>query len=361
MFILFALSSFLAFYGLVLGDVYYISPSAGDSCSASFCLSLPEFVAKFSYFSDFIKANTTVIFQPGYHYLESRLVVENTNNFSMVSNSNSSSSVIIICEEHARLYFITVSHVHICNLDVKCSGHQVRSVGQFTLRNCLFLNHTETAFQFVNSIAYITNSSFISNSGSSLQGRIELTHSHLLVGAAITVSMSNVTVVESVFEENTAEAGGAIFGDTHSNITIINSTFVRNHADCLNCFGGVLYSEGGCTVTVCNSIFQSNLADSFGGVFAVTESTLIIQSSIFVSNEANTGGVIYANRADKVIIMESNFTNNSANNSGGVLSAYSLSSVIIIIDSNFQNNRADRYAGVLDVFLNPTKLQEVSS
>ena len=49
-----------------------------------------------------------------------------------------------------------------------------------------------------------------------------LNRDHAYVGGAIIANQSNLTIIKSNFEGNSAEIGGAIFAAVNSNITIIS-------------------------------------------------------------------------------------------------------------------------------------------
>ena len=333
---------FLICTDLVSSSVYRITSSPTDLCPTEPCVTLSDFAVGIRY-GYYLTTNMSLIFQPGNHSLNSELLIEHASNFSMLSHSIIQSSVIIKCEGYyARLSLVTSNNIYISGLDFRCRGHKVRSVDWFTIQDCVFLDHSETAVQLINSTAHITRTLFLTNTVGSFQGQTKLTQRNDMVGAAITASTSNVKITDGTFKKNSAGLGGAIYGEHLSNITILNSTFEENSVDCSDCFGGVLYTESGCTVTVLNSTFCSN----YGGVFALTESTLTIHLSVFMLNEAARGGVIYSYQADKVIISESNFTENSANYSAGVLLANSV--VVSINGSTFTNNRATTYAGAIE-------------
>ena len=343
------LSLFLYLCSFATSEVFNITPSERDSCSLNFCLSLSDFVANFS---DSLETSTMLIFQPGIHSLQSDLTVKQKNNFSMVASANNSSSIVLNCEKDARLYFLGVNNLHISGLAIKhCNGQVAHAVDWFTLENCLFVGHEYTALQLVYTNVQIRNCSFVSNSGGNIKKVAITKWFSARVGAAIIVSMTNATIMESIFKNNSAQTAGAIFGEWESNITIINSLFVENHA---KNYGGVMYFEDGCTVAIHNSTFCNNTVDNLGGIVVVTETSLFLWSSNFDLNKAHTGGVMYAELAKDIIIRDCNFTENFANNSGGVLLASLTKSRLNIIDSNFNSNRAERYAGVFELHQNLT-------
>ena len=145
------------------------------------------------------------------------------------------------------------------------------------------------------------------------------------VGGAVIVTSSNLTIIKSSFEGNSAGVGGAIYAEHSSDIMIANCTFALNTMTCIaegaSCFGGgVLYSIES-AMTVCCSIFRNNSVRGNGGVFAFQESTANIYQSIFMNNRAEgRGGVISANSAN-ITISTSEFRSNSADE-GGVVHAF---------------------------------------
>ena len=77
------------------------------------CLTLSQFAANTNIYLDL---NTTLIFQPGSHVMNSTLIVENTTTFSMVSQSVHTLSAVVICNETSNLHFDTVGNVFVSNL-----------------------------------------------------------------------------------------------------------------------------------------------------------------------------------------------------------------------------------------------------
>ena len=280
----------------------------------------------------------------------------------MISNSNQSNlsvSVTITCSQHSSLSFTTADDILITDLEFAKCSHKVKSVSRYTVEGCKFLNSTGTAVHVFNSTAYIIRSSFISNSVGSMHNSLRVYYfffSSPSVGAAITARFSNTTVVQSIFERNNAEIGGAIFIELHSTMNISSSTFVKNFVAGLESSGGVLYADSGCAVMIANSEFNNNWADnqtSIGGVLAVTKTNLSIKESIFELNRGSIGGVVFAYNHDPdmesfIKISDSNFTSNSASFIGGVLCTENVL-FITVSDSNFNNNRAKSIGGVMHI------------
>ena len=158
--------------------MYHIVPSPSHNCPVESCLTLSSFAANVSLYLD---SNTSLIFQPGTHTVQSTLNITNVAEFSMMSYSTNWSSLHIICKESILSFFIfeAVDHIYITN------------------------------FQFFgcdNAIFEIMISSF--------------------KGTLIKATVSNLILLGCIFENN----GGSIIviSAEYSNITVAQTTFSNN-------------------------------------------------------------------------------------------------------------------------------------
>ena len=344
-------------------DVYYhIKPSMNASCPEEPCLTLSQFA---THTEDYLESNTTLYFLPGQHNLSLEINVTTITKLSMTSRPtiSNSPSATIACEGNASFTFSNIEEVYIGHMRFSgCYGHKSISVQMFELENSLFFNHTESALEFISSMARIVRSSFIANSNGSYQQVLNRfrknnfwrkeNYINVYAGAALALSRSNVVISGCVFKQNHAEFGGAIFGKQHSKITIIDTMFEQNYALCTYtrhmCVGGVLYCANG-TVEVYNSTFYNNTLMNdydryvirYGGVFVLLNSTLKAVHSVFEQNRArwfsrdSYGGVIHAYNST-VNVSKSEFTSNSIGTYGGVMSISN--SVCFIDKSKFVRN-----------------------
>ena len=340
---------FISLLGSVSGVTLNIIPSVNHPCPTNTCLTFSHFYANTS---SFLQDNTTLIFQPGNFTVRQELVISRVSNFSMLSDHTEAySRVIIMCNAYASISFREIDSVYISGLTIEYVGFDVDSISRFSVKDCVFARYTQSSIQFYNSNASVASTMFTLNSVGSYQGQLHLTIVPLAVGGALSVSESNVTLTNCTFEKNRAGAGGAIFSNLRSNITINNCMFRENTVHCFDCLGAVMYAEDASSVQVYNSTFEGNSAVGYGGVIAVTQSTINIQFSHFAFNKADKGGVIYAKDSNNLIIMHSLFVNNSANISGGVITE--ISTEVSVSNCTFTGNRAGRYAGVMDAFFDP--------
>lgn len=113
-------------------------------------------------------------------------------------------------------------------------------------------------------------------------------------GGVLTVDESDITVDQSVFDDNTAGDDGGVFHTYFypTTYTITNSTFTNNQA---GGDGGVMYvGRADSLATIHRSSFSSNRATYRGGVIAIVGSTLDLDGATFFENSADLGAVVSA-------------------------------------------------------------------
>ena len=339
----FGLSLVLIYPRLIECEVHYITPLSSDPCPEETCLTLSQFAANAT---NFLDSNTTLLLLPGNHTLDKNFAVTNLESFEVLSNFTTAEPMIrsrvnldtkITCSGLSMINFNTIVQLYIGGIEfVRCGGIRINSVNNFTLDNSYFDGQKvgRTALQLSETIATIVVTSFISNSnhlgitspGSDIFRGFS---SKLKLGGAIFAEHSTITLLNSSFEGNSAEKGGAIYCDRGSNITVINSTFVGNYA-------------------VCRSGKPSTFTQLFsGGAIAAYHSRINSSHTHFNNNQAcKDGGALLAFYS----VMSSNgdhFNNNSAGSNGGAMSAYK--STAHSNGSHFENNGADKKGGVVSM------------
>ena len=350
----------------VLSKVYHITPSSSNPCPLKPCLTLSQFVVNPNEYVDY---NTTLIFQSTNHILESELLIANISMFSMLSSS-SKAAIRITCNQFGRFIINSIHTLHVSDLTfVGCSGNKVESVYEFILKDSTFIGQKDifgTALDLVEVSATIYRSSFSSNRGMklhSLSCKFDHSYQTFRVGGAIALLSSSITIVQSRFDGNSAEVGGAIFSSSNNTINIIGTSFTENYAVdvfAVNCQagGGVFYIANNSIVTIQNSQFINNsaLSENVGGVLYAKDGAndITIINCQFINNSVldfgDGGGVMYiADGLYKIMISHSQFINNWAKYDGGVfmmtsyhfMSEGSLrGSTLVITDSEFINNFA---------------------
>ena len=312
-----------------------IIPREGAPCPIEPCLTLSCFANASTIY---LHSNTTLIFMSGNHSLDSELLITNVSSFAMLANSTTMDA-FIACERPGKFMFNEINQVHVGGLKfIGCGDNRFRKVDQVTLNDCTFwgLKDNKSAIELINTTALIRSSSFFSYT----VGNYKFIGLHkVTTGGAIVATQSSIEIIQSLFKENKAEVGGAIFGEAGSTIALVNCTFVKNFVVGRHkCEGGVLYVQNGCSVTIHNCIFSGS--DSLtnelcnGGVFSVSSSILIIQQSFLLNNRANFGGVIYAQQAN-ITISDTAITDSLAVFGGTMYTQ--LAVTLTISNSSFSN------------------------
>lgn len=160
----------------------------------------------------------------------------------------------------------------------------------------------EGSFVLTQPLAFDHNLTLFGLTGAELDGN-DLTQ--LVVGSLA----ASLTVQSISFTDGFSDgSGGAIAVD--GELSVENSQFTGNTA---SDFGGAVFNASGSTFNVVGSIFTNNSA-SLGG--AVYGSGIIFDESTFTGNGAQAGGAVFA---DAILVSESTFAENSASAGGAIL------------------------------------------
>lgn len=337
----------LLFLGHVSSDmVYYVSTTQNGCIYVHPCLTISEITLNHNF-----NSSTTLHFLPGNHSLHSSLLVANVSKINITSHSNTN----IICQPTANIQFSNISQVYMSEIALfGCSGNRIEFVADFLIQDSSFhgQSYKESALSLMESSGSIVRTRFLSNKHGTYKSSVaSLFNGYGRVGGAVLITKSNVVIINSTFEENSAEVGGAIYSEQYSNVTIASSYFIRNSVSCNDnikeCLGGVFGTESGTNITIQNSSFHGNKAlgsYSSGGVFISLDSTVTVKNSSFTENGASViGGVCVAQRSS-LVIDNSAFNNNSADY-GGTL--HLASSTAAVTWSSFHNSKAYSQGGAI--------------
>ena len=211
--------------------VHYITSSENELCRADFCLTLSEFASNTS---GYLYINTTLIFRSGYHVLDSIFTVSNIQ-FLQLMKSALVQTPTVQCEPSARFSFLKIGVVHVKELKfVSYSNNLVRLVQTFLLLDILFVGqeNSSSALQ-LDKTREVERTSFVSyGKERSKQAVIwsplpNYWSKFLYSYGALIVMHSTVTIMESIFEDNSAEIGGAALFK-FSTVRIVESIFKHN-------------------------------------------------------------------------------------------------------------------------------------
>ncbi len=290
-------------------------------------------------------------------------------------------------------------------------GAIYNAVGNFTIINSSFISNYVTSatgkggaiYNMHNGTFNMSNSNFTSNYAfyggaiTNYNGDFNITNSKFISnyvkrngtiggqGGAIYIwNYGNTTIDSSIFQNNNASEGGAIYNIGSVNLN--QSNFTKNNvvyfggailnyvegilvidgsifSDNLAGYdGGAIYNTGGANSTngtilvgancsISNSKFYRNSAVNRGGAiinlidqFGYYNGTLIVSNSEFINNTAHTydGGAIY--NSGIANIESSNFTKNTGYNGGALFNEFGL---LNVAGSIFTNNVANNRGGAL--------------
>ena len=204
-----------------------------------------------------------------------------------------------------------LQHITLSNGKSGTEGGAIYSIGaQVVLESVQLLNNTAT------------------NKGGAV-------HCYVGTGGTLTVS-------DSLFQNNTSKAGGAIFNDGCVAV-ISNSTFTTNQASSGGGgLGGALHNASPATLTVTNSLFQGNSALDGGGVYIASGSTATLNTVTLKSNTGGYGGGL--ENGGTVTLNDSLVDSNIVTGVGGGI--WNLYGTVTLVRTTVSNNRASEGAGV---------------
>jgi predicted outer membrane repeat protein len=162
------------------------------------------------------------------------------------------------------------------------------------------------------------------------------------------------------------ENGGAILIEDAGEVAILNSWFLNNSAE----NGGAIYGNGSTVenFTLFNTQFINNGASNTGGALygqnLVGAGLLNINQNVFKDNFAQFGGAIYLSEGfDTITFLNNKFTGNIASDSGGgvFLSGLSGGQTFDMDSSLFYNNQAVDSGGAIRLFPSTTRLNLINS
>ena len=375
-------------------DVYCVTPTA-TSCSScppnsTNCTTLSEYAHEAElYFT----SNTTMVFLPGDHILDTNITVANVTRLTMHGESSSGSRATVVCNGSVGFLFSNMEHFIIHSLAfTACS--RAYTIEALDIANLILLVPDSTQYNFSIPIKYalllqstqnaeLVNCSFHDNLGTALVvdntsiALIEnnFTHNHCesnscVGGGGIAAIGSNLTFTgNTMFIGNEANFGGAgIFminstmsstGSVHfirnsisGNITIPGIPTYHLAAGIICASASSLHFNG--TNNFINNSAQSLTVRRAGAICAVNNVSLSFSgTNNFTNNSAQYGGAIYAyNNISLSFSGTNNFINNSAQYGGGAIYAYINTSLRFSGTNNFINNSAQYYGGAISGYCN---------
>ena len=133
-------------------------------------------------------------------------------------------------------------------------------------------------------------------------------------GGAVHALQGPLTVERCIFEENTADLGGAIAA---IDATITDSTFRSNSAQGYYALGGAIYTPPSSALTIEGGLFEGNSA-AFGAA-ALTSGTVSVTSTTFTGGAAVTSGGSFYVLGGDLTLADTEITANSAQYGAGLM------------------------------------------
>ena len=341
--------------------VYYVIPTAKSPCPEKNCFTLDEIIAQAN---QYITLNTSLVFLPGNHTVESRLSVRNIFSLTMIGSPSNSTKTNLICSKPASFAFYNVREVYISSLAFLSCGNDVigatislNLVLSSQIINCSFWNNTNKnnfiggALAIESSHINLSGNSFTNNIAAGTHGGgVHMKYSTANIngnnftdnsasgwGGGACLENSTVSLNSNLFKNNTASYGGGIEIYFNSIVNATDNTFTKNIAGIA---GGGIDVYFGVVANFVDNIFDYNKAQSRGGGVTIEFNNRVsFTLDTFMFNTASEvgGGVWVATSI--VNITESNLTGNVAGNRGGG-SYLSSGTVIIFGENEFINNSA---------------------
>ena len=196
-----------------------------------------------------------------------------------------------------------------------------------TVQQSLFKENTATymggAILMQKTRGSFVNCTFERNSAKSLS------HKKPAGGAICSLNLSNITVQQSLFKENTATNNGGAIRMQKTRGSFVNCTFERNSGKSLphkGTAGGAILSCAWSNITVQQSLFKENTATHIGGAIFMRKTQGSFVNCTFERNSAKSlphkktaGGAIFSLDWSNITVQQSLFKENTATYMGGAI------------------------------------------
>ena len=264
--------------GSSMANNFYAAPAISDGnvtlCQqypVTQCLTFNQYIVNQE---QYFHSNTTFIFLPGSHHLNSSLRLNDVQNISFHGELTSSGeSVKVFLHPNVSLSWTNCDQIHIHSLNFISVGNfeyrlQFASVQQASLNNTSIVgNRSDDGCS-----AIASQSSVISISDSHFTGI------HGKLGAILALNSSRVILTGiNTLSKNIASLGGAIFSIS-SNIQMFGAVNMTNNT-AMEMGGAIFADSSNITISGCTTFLNNSAKLSGGALATVNNSTLIIDGS----------------------------------------------------------------------------------
>ena len=281
-------------------NIYYVKPTNDTQCPGEPCLTLSQYVQESG---KYFISNTTMLFLPGEHQLNSTFVVGKMNSFALQGNTSSLPELTskIVCNNRMANFQFR----HVQQLDI-----QALHFSQCGLNRKLFISNIQAIIVRNTEDFHLETCILESNPSAAL---------HLDI-------INNGCLLNNIFVGNKAINRGAAINVYSSTLLFTNNSFINNERslDYLLQFGpGAIYALDSSLKFSETTAFLNNSANaSSGGALHASNTTIVLSGNVeFVNNSAKHGGAISVERSS-VLYFNGNvsFKGNSAADDGGAIS-----------------------------------------
>lgn len=156
-----------------------------------------------------------------------------------------------------------------------------------------------------------------------------------------------LTIISSSFKNNSGSVGGAI-NQAGGSLTATSCTFEGNQTRDKSEGGGAIIATGGSMVTLDgNGVFKGNVSANHGGAIYSKVATFNISNQTFEENKAATYGGACMFSGVTVTMKDSDFIGNTAEKNDGGACRFVDSSNVTIVGGTFKNNTAKANGGAI--------------
>ena len=344
-------------------NLYCVKPTTISSCSScphkyTYCSTLTEYAQEAElYFT----SNTTMVFLPGEHALDTNIIVANVAGLTMCGVSSSDNTATVVRNGSVGFSFTNMVDVIIYSLAFASYNRSwsygshpgssfavlLQSTSYAKLVNCYFHNNLGAALVVDSTKITLTkNNEFIHN-----QCGCESLSEKCKLGCGITALNSTLTFTgNTTFLENNASfrySAGAIWASTSILHFTGTNHFISNSAKSVG--GAISTSNAVLTFNGTNNFISNSAPHGGGAIYAATNTSLsFFGASDFSHNSATSGGggAIYTSHNTVLTFHGSNnFINNSAYAEGGAIHSKSNIWIKFIGTTIFSHNSAVYHSG----------------
>ena len=281
---------------LAVHHTYYVKPTNDTQCPGEPCLTLSQYIQESG---KYFISNTTMLFLPGEHQLDSTFLVYSVTSFALQGDTSSLpelASKIVGVNEMGNFQFYLIQQ-----LDIRA------------------LHFSQCGFSDTQAIVALNLGDF----------RLDMNILESSPSVALLLDgITNASLLNNTFVGNKAMRYGAAISVFSSTVLLKNNSFINNELNLFSEFTligtGAIYTRDSSLDFSATNIFSNNSANvSSGGALQARNTTITMSGNIeFVNNSAFNGGAISVYSSVLSINGNASFEGNMASTGGGAIGMY---------------------------------------